>query len=267
MGHTRLGSLPKSEKWSAIVAALNTASSATTHSFSDIEIGDIARQVLDAANAALDRAISDPGVRLTMTFLAELGLNARPKTDQEHLNLGHLPISDAETATDLVVRLQSMLDDRLTVSRSHSDLAEIAQRSAGDALSAIAFEKSGRLFADGTKPSEDFFRTFGTKRGFSRVGHEFFASFLGRFLNFYLSRVTPHLLSSRRLGHVGALQTFESQLRHHCAQTALIVRDYSGAWFSKTAFKGGGTPANAERFLAVALKKLRSELARQRNAQ
>ncbi len=55
----------------------------------------------------------------------------------------------------------------------------------------------------------------------------------------------------------GALQT-------HCEQSARIVRDFCGQWYSKTEFTEGIDPENTARFMAVALDKLRKELGQQR---
>ena len=44
---------------------------------------------------------------------------------------------------------------------------------------------------------------------------------------------------------------------------ARIVRDFCGEWFSKTVYQEGIDLKNTSRFLAVAFKKLRSELDRQ----
>jgi hypothetical protein len=98
--------------------------------------------------------------------------------------------------------------------------------------------------------------------GFGDLGQRFFGRFVARFLNFYLSRVTSANLGSPRLRDLGDVAQFNHALRVHCDQSALIVRDFCGEWFSKTVYREG-ILNNTSKFLAVAFKKPRSELGRQ----
>ena len=82
-----------------------------------------------------------------------------------------------------------------------------------------------------------------------------------RFLNFYLSRVT-----AGQLGGAENLSRFNEALATHCNQSARIVRDFCGEWYSKTEFQQGIDLENSSRFLAVALQKLKAELGQQREA-
>jgi hypothetical protein len=50
----------------------------------------------------------------------------------------------------------------------------------------------------------------------------------------------------------------------HCDQSARIVRDFCGEWYSKTEYQKGIDLGNASKFLAIAVKKLGKELAHQR---
>ena len=88
---------------------------------------------------------------------------------------------------------------------------------------------------------------------------------MARFLNFYLSRATAAGLGSPRLRDLGDVAEFNEALRTHCDQSARIVRDFCGEWYSKTAYQEGIDLGNTSRFLAVAVKKLRSELEQQRS--
>jgi len=46
-------------------------------------------------------------------------------------------------------------------------------------------------------------------------------------------------------------------------ESARIVRDFCGEWYSKTEYEQGINLDNSSRFLAVAVRKLRSELEQQ----
>jgi hypothetical protein len=87
---------------------------------------------------------------------------------------------------------------------------------------------------------------------------------MARFLNFYLSRVTAAGLGSPRLRDVGDIALFNEALRLHCDQSARIVRDFCGEWYSKTTYQEGIDLERTSRFLAVVWRKLRDELEQQR---
>ena len=86
---------------------------------------------------------------------------------------------------------------------------------------------------------------------------------VARFLNFYLSRATAAALGGPRLQDLGDVAEFNQALQVHCEQSARIVRDFCGDWYSKTAYQEGIDLENASRFLAIAVRKLSSELEHQ----
>jgi hypothetical protein len=68
------------------------------------------------------------------------------------------------------------------------------------------------------------------------------------------------------LRDLGDVAQFNEELRSHCDQSAHIVRDFCGAWYSKTQYQQGIDLENTSRFLAIAMQKLRSELEQQKVA-
>src|SRR5271156_6630677 len=145
-----------------------------------------------------------------------------------------------------------------------TDLSEIAQQSVGEAILALAGTRTGSLFGENSAGAQNAMRPLSTKKGFGELGQQFFGRFVGRFLNFYLSRVTATQLGSQRLRDLGDVAEFNEALRFHCNQSARIVRDFCGTWYSKTEYEQGIDLENSSRFLAVAMKKLRSELEQQK---
>ena len=124
--------------------------------------------------------------------------------------------------------------------------------------------RTASLFGGSSADVQNAIRSLSTKKGFGELGQRFFGRFVARFLNFYLSRVTAAALGSPRLQDLGEVAEFNDALRSHCDQSARIVRDFCGEWYSKTEYQKGIDLENTSRFLAVALKKLRSELEQQK---
>ena len=69
---------------------------------------------------------------------------------------------------------------------------------------------------------------------------------------------------AEKLPQVGEVTHFNDALLSHCEQSARIVHDFCGEWYSKTEFQQGIDFENSSRFLAVAVQKLQAELQRQR---
>ena len=101
------------------------------------------------------------------------------------------------------------------------------------------------------------------KKGFGELGQAFFGRFMTGFLNFYLSRITAEKIGSSFIQQLGDLSVFNRALANHCLESARIVRDFAGQWYSKTQYERGVSLDNTAGFVAVALSKLQEELRHQ----
>jgi hypothetical protein len=261
MGHTRLGRIPKSRKWAAVVAEIDKLEVVTPPGgleFSE-SIAMIAGCTLEAAEAGLSKAVKEQGLRYAFYLLSQLALSAREENWPQALQKIGIELSENSSVFDLTVELQSAVDRHISAFSRPTDISEMAQRAAGEAISALAASAAVTLFGSGREELQRAIRSLSTKKGFSALGQVFFARFISRFLNFYLSRLTPG-----KLFQVGDVSSFNRALQEHCEQSALVVRDFCGEWFSKTEYLQGIDLDNASRFVAVAVKKLQSELRRQK---
>jgi hypothetical protein len=265
MGHTRLGTIPKSRKWSEVVTELARFGSgaATDQRRLQQGIATIARTSIEAASGALKRAVDDIGLRYTFYLLTQVTLSARQENWVEALEGNGIKLSESSSVFDLTSELQAAVDRYISASSRASDVSEMAQSAAGEAIAALASSESVTLFGSGRDELRNAIRALSTKKGFSELGQVFFGRFVARLLNFYLSRVTASQLGSGEFRQVGEISSFNKALQTHCEESARIVRDFCGEWYSKTEFLRGIDFENASAFVAVALKKLRSELQRQ----
>ena len=268
MGHTRLGAIPKLRKWNEVVEQVTGSRLTGSITSAAVNMGAVAAQTLDAAQRALDRATDDPGVRYTFYLLTQMALAARNPDWEAALGKYGIRLSNDSTVFDFSAEVQDAIDRYISKSPSGAtDLSEIAQQSAGEAITSLAGMRTDNLFDGGSADVQDAMRSLSTKKGFGELGQRFFGRFIARFFNFYLSRVTAANLGKPRLQDLGDVAQFNHALRSHCDQSARIVRDFCGAWYSKTEYEKGIDFENTSRFLAVAMHKLRSELEQQRAEQ
>jgi len=241
MGHTRLGTIPKSRKWSEVVAELARFGSDVAAEQRTLQAGiaTIARRAIEAAGGALKGAADDIGLRYTFYLLTQITLSAREEDWVEALRKNGIDLSGSSSVFDLTVELQAAVDRRISASSHPSDVSEMAQSAAGEAIAALASSEAVTMFGSGRDELQRAIRSLSTKKGFSDLGQVFFGRFIARLLNFYLSRVTASQLGAGEFRQVGEISSFNQALQAHCEQSARIVRDFCGEWYSKTEFIQG----------------------------
>lgn len=271
MGHTRLGTLPKTQPWAAVVASLTTGPGGATEGqgAGGAASGDVTRiadQTLVAAQAGLQRAKDDPALRQTVYLLTQVALAARADDWRDRLARLGIAVGPDATLADLTAEFHGVLDDWAAREHRRSDVGEIAQRAAGGALTALTAPRAETLFGNTGEDLRLGVRALSTKVGFAELSQVFFGRFMAGFLNFYLSRATAAQLGRGRIQQLGDITAFDRALATHCRESARIVRDFAGQWYSKTEYEQGISPENTGGFVAHALEKLREELGRQRAA-
>lgn len=286
MGHTRLGSIPKTRPWNAVVAAfasggaggttggaggagsseVGTEVAAPLAQFDREHVARVADQTLLAARGGLERAKDDPGLLYSVYLLTQVALASREPNWRHRLERFGLHLGSDASLIDLTAEFQGAVDDWLARRRHRSDVSEMASRAATDALAALTALKAQTLFGDSGEELRLAVRPLSTKAGFADLGQAFFGRFTSGFLNFYLSRVTATHLGEGRLHQVGDITGFNRVLDTHCRESAQIVRDFAGQWYSKTLYEKGISLENTAGFVAVALSKLQEELRVQREA-
>jgi hypothetical protein len=225
----------------------------------------IAAQTLKAARSTLARASYDPGVRYTFYLLTQVVLASRNPDWRSELDQHGIFLSGASSIFELTAAVQGAIDRYISVTPiGATDLSEMAQQAAGEALTSLLAAQTSSLFGDAdSKDLKNALRNLSTKKGFGKLGQKFFARFVARFLNFHLSRATAAGLGAPRLQNLGYIGEFNEALTTHCEESARIVRDFCGDWYSKTEYEQGIDLANSARFLAIAVRKLKSQLQHQ----
>jgi hypothetical protein len=263
-----LGVIPKTQKWSAVVATLFSPPDGSS---SDVPLADqlteVSRVLIDATAAGLDKAKNDKGLRYCVYLLTQIALAGRLPDWQQSLELLGISLGDQSSIYDLVFQFQCAVDDYAQKNRCASDLGEMAQKAAGEALLSAARRTALPLFSEGSEDVRQILHDVSNKAGFGELGQVFFGRLLARYLNFYLSRLAASQAGSAKLPTVSSIGQLNDALLTHCQQSARIVRDFCGDWYSSTQFREGITPQNTSRFVAVALNKVRAEMVSQKGTQ
>jgi hypothetical protein len=289
MGHIRLGSIPKSKAWSQVVSTLTKSAQKLTEREGDYapdfawsggwaeakgvapggassgsNLAAIAAETLVASERALNRATDDAGFRYTFFLLTRVAQASRSPDWQQLLRSHGLELRPDSTVFDLTTEFQEAVDRYVSTTGRSTDIAEIAQKAAGEALLERIGERAETLFGNSGEELRNAIRGVSTKAGFGDLSRSFFASFLSRHLNFYLSRITAAELGAGVMNGLKDITEFNRALKQHCYESAAIVHDFLGEWYSKAEYHGGVTQQTAAGAAAVALQKLQAEIRSQR---
>ena len=219
MGHQRLGDIPKSQRWHAVVATIASAGGGLGGATSGTFVENVADRTLDAAAAGLERAISDAGLRFTFYFLTQIALASGAELAAAIAatwNTALRPLISVRPTSEM----QSALDEHVEANGRRTDISEMAQQAAGEAIAALAGPNARTLFGSGAAELQDAMRQLSTRAGFARLGQRFFGRFMTRFLNFYISRVTAGQVGGANLSEINDVSRFNASLATHCHQSA-----------------------------------------------
>ena len=254
MGHNRLHVTAQTRPWRKVVGVLEDPGSGTA---------EIASATAVAARVGLQRAKGDEGLSYSFWLLCQIPLAARQDDFGKSLQALGLDVPEAPSGFDVAAAFTEAVGSHLRRVQGRTDIGEMGQRAAAECLTAAATGAAKGLFSTEAENVQDTFKERSTQKQFGYFAQDFFARFVNRFLEYHLSReLSNHVGEGRRFGNISEHEQFKAGLELHCRQTARIVREFAGAWHSKTNYESGITPRKAKRFVAHAMTKLGDELSR-----
>jgi hypothetical protein len=255
MGHLRLGTLPTSRKWREVVGLLANPSSSAP---------ELAAATIDAAKGGIKRAASDTGFIKAFWLLTQIPLAARQPDFGVALKRLGLRVPAKPSAFDVLAAVSESVEGEVATCRARSDFAELALAAAQEALSDLCVEEIRSLFGASPEDVQNSFRKYSTGTQFRHLARRFFTGFTARYVKSYLSReLSNHVGDTQRFRGLDEHTEFNRALDQHCFETAKIVEEFAGGWFSKTNFERGIDREGVRGFLYVSLKKIAEQLRRE----
>lgn len=256
MGHERVGALPHTKRWRAIVDAIVDFPAGEAKS----DISSLAENTLRNVSDRFRRIHEDKGVQAAFGYLVSLAT--------AHLPPGH-GVASPKTGLDgdpSPVRIAKNLNDWVKQHASSQEYAELACRAAADTVSEWTRAHSGQhlLFDEGNNAAKIWAKS-ASGQGFCEVGRNFFAHFTERYLRYFLERE-----ASSRISSIEARQQFNQRLHNHiddvskhAFETSKITQSFAAGWFNNHARNARPTDREIEGFLAIAFGKVYEELQRE----
>lgn len=261
MGHQRLGKLPAHRLLPEIIRYLVDGGTPTEA---------LVDQITEFGRDALKFALKDDVFIEALWLLIRLPQAASAQNVPAALaEIGiadGLPISvsGALVGYDRAIeRVQRGLHSGAT------DLGEIARRAGLAALGEAIQEGLPSLW----KPtSADVQTSVASLKGtdkFAALAHRFYANFVERVIHYYVDRNLHNMVGVDRVAKsIHDLGSFDSAIRRHCDESALIMRAFARDWLGKNHYKDGKAISRKDvrGFSAHAVEKIRIELGLRKGA-
>lgn len=252
MGHIRLGRLPKFKKWRQVIALLGAEQPT---------LSNIATATLDAADDEFNNFYNDPGLNYCYWLLTQITWHAREDSFSEILASMGLDIRKEQSALGFVSKAANFATLEIKKIGKQTVFTEIAQMTMREVLLKLISERSQSLFGTTSEDIRLVLKSLSTTNQFGKLSRLFFSGFLNRILQFFISKeISNYVGPDKNFSHIGILRDFNEALDTFCYQSAKIVEDFAGGWYSKRNWQGDITQDDAKNFIYIALKKLREEL-------
>jgi len=250
VGHLRIGTLPKSARWREVVSLIES---------SPEDASRIARATLIASEGYLFEIRNDAALTRAYWTLVRLVNAARGRDFVGELGRLGLP-SDPGTSTLSFLAAVAESVRRESAGQSDGSLAgELAGLALRRALMDTVGAQGASMFGSTLDDLQTAFRAQSTDRQFANVARLFFGDFVARVLTSAIDREAPLALGATDSGEL------IRQVDLHARQSARIMETFAADWLSKTRYEREGdiSREDVQAFVAVALRKLRSELKRE----
>ena len=259
MGHERLGTLPKTQRWKQIVQRIGQ------FSVSDDDVSHIVRQTIRNVESRLRTIQRDQGVQAAFKSLVIISFASQLDNPREVLKSNGIEVPDNPTPSSIAKGISQLVFTH----RGSMEYTQIAQSAAIDTI-AIWYEKhkesQASLFQSSPEPF-GVWRKASNGAGFCELARLFFAKFTERYLNYFLEREASACLPDihKRELFSKNIQEHVDDISKHAFETARITQSFAAGWFNNQLGKGVPTDYAIEEFLRLAFGKIREELQREAN--
>jgi hypothetical protein len=255
MGHIRIGKLPKIRGWKQVIALLDSADSSSS---------EIAMATAKAAKDFFSQKRSDTALAFSYWVLTQITSKAKSENYVQEISEIGMDISKSKDAFDFLGRVAAFTRAQIKLRGETFPISEFAQPSLREVLTETIGQQSHTLFGATQEDVVFACRKYSRPNQFGKLARLYFAKVLNRVLQFFISKESPNRIGlGKKFRDIADLSSFNLALEAYCFQSAKIVEEFAGGWYSRRNWQGEISEQDAKGFVAVAIEKLRAEIARE----
>jgi hypothetical protein len=253
MGHTILGDLPKSQKWSVVMRLLQSP---------EVDARSVSQATVRAAERRLVSLRGDPSLTYCFWLLTRLASAARSDDFAGDLSQLGISVAPSDGMLALLAQVSERTREELSRFPQSGPFSDIAATALRTSLVETVGTQNLTLFDASVEDLARPFRRHSTAAQFGELATRFFGAFYARTLRFYIDRALPGSIGGGGLATFADAEHFRSALDRHAMESARIVERFAGEWYLKHHLAADGRIGRdeAQAFTAHALRKLRTEL-------
>ena len=225
----------------------------------------MAQATIKAAETRLRELARDPSLTYCFWLLTRIAWSSRePDFTRALAELGLQP-TDNGLALSFISQVSDHVRSELARYPESGPFSELASLALRRALSETVGQEGRSLFGSSLEDLQQAFRAYSTPRTSGTLARRFFGDFFARTLRFFVEKELANSVGSGHgLTSVEQSQEFTAALDLYTRQSAYIMEEFASGWYGKHNWEAKGqiSPEEAQGFVAVALRKLRMELAR-----
>jgi hypothetical protein len=255
MGHERIGSLPRTQRWRTVVDRIASVglTSEGAAQLADLTINNVRRRFEGLAD--------DNTVQAAFHFLLALPLASRSSQPNETLERSFgITLADQPTPLALVKAFHQLLNGF-----ANSERSDLAAKALADTVAQYTDNPKFNQSYLFETTQWDAWREADTAAGFCNLSRLYFSNLTERYLRYYLDREASAMLETpeRVIDFRLRLKTTVDSISQHAFETSKITQSFAAGWFQKNAKVGMPRASEIRNFLSFALHKMREELRRE----
>ena len=253
MGHVRLGILPSTRPWRAVVELIADGA----------DVGKVAEATWKAADKAFECIQKDPGFAEAAALLTQLAVSAKKPDPSAHLAQHGFSLSERSSIAEVADAIHRTLDAKTQARGSQTDFGEVAQNALVGAVTRHLQDNIGPLFTPTASEVHGALAKLGKPSEFAGLARTFFDCLSRNCLEYFLSKTLHSRVGAgHRFATTAQVADFQEAMAKHTSEASVIVERFCGEWFSKNRFTGGGdiTRQTSAKFGWYAIQKVRSEM-------
>lgn len=251
MGHVRIGFLPHTKQWKAIVDQLSS------YDNDEDAVTLIADRTLDAVRKEYEDLQYDESIIKAIEYLANIIVSSRQDDQVAFLRANGYQIGDDLSLFGLTSCAQQLIQTQ-EGSLETNKLARDAAIQAVMEFYQDHADKQLSLFGNDDNP----FKSKGSGREFCELARHFFAAFTDRQIRYYIDRAASSTIGDygKYLQFSDALSEHSREISDHAFEISKIMQSFAAGWFNKHALDNSPTDASVTDFLKISFGKVREEL-------